>query len=149
MNWIENVTGGINSLGEDIADMKQRLDGVEKWITQHGEAHIEQWPDKPPSVSVGDGPCSQEETESEAEPDPQPQPSSLEAAKEAARRAVAEPEAVPQPDERQARTPLEMVEAILSNLTLCIEGEDLAEIVRHAKQAQRWALILKKAIRSA
>jgi len=41
-----------------------------------------------------------------------------------------------------------MIEAILSNLTLCIEGETVDEIVRYAKQAQRWALILKREIAS-
>lgn len=159
MNWIDTIAGGLGALGDDVEDVKTRLDRVETWITQHGETHIEKWPDEPPSapaapgpcpsVPVGDGPCSQEETEPEPEPEPKPQPASLEAAKEAARRAVAEPEPVPQPDERQARTPVEMVEAILSNLTLCIEGDDLKEIIRYAKQAQRWALILKKEIKNA
>lgn len=119
MNWIDTVAGGFTALETDISTVKTRLDRAETWIAQRGD------------------------------PDPDP-PDDLEAAKQAARQAVAEPEPTPQPgDERQARTAVEMVEAILSNLTLTIEADGLAEAVRYAKQAQRWALILRKAIRSA
>ena len=143
MNWIENVTGGINTLGQDIESIKTRLDHVEESIAQlEGERPA----DSPRDEQPADAPQDEQPSPVEEEPD---RPASLQETKEAARRAVSEPDPAPAPDESQARTPVEMVEAVLSNLTLCIEGENIPEIVRHAKQAQRWALILKREIAAA
>ena len=72
----------------------------------------------------------------------------LEAAKAAARQAVEEPEPAPLPEAGdRPRSPAEMVGAVLSNLTLCIEADTLDEAVQYAKQAQRWALILKREVK--
>ena len=131
MDWIENVTGGINTLGQEIESINDRLARVEQSVAKLETERTDDPPDEQPAVA-----------------EKSQQPSTLEAVKAAARQAVDEPEPAPPANGDRPRSPLEMIEAILSNLTLCIEGETVDEIVRYAKQAQRWALILKREIAS-
>ena len=178
MNWINNVTEGVNALGEHMMHFDERLKAVEQWIVTHIDGRlkaVEQWRDETKAAEAGDDAepeaptvhqsrCAQEHSIADLEAarvaaqsaagdavlavvqEMGPKHGSLEAAKAAARAAVAEPEAPPEAGQlpNGIRSPLDMIQAILSNLSLVIDSENHKEAVRHAQQAQRWALILKK-----
>ena len=137
--WAGEMVGELDTINGTLSDHEKRLARLEA-----DESVVE--------VSGGVAYCTRGSVKiidhNHEQPDKAQPNEDLEAAKAAARQAVEEPEPAPLPEAGdRPRSPAEMVGAVLSNLTLCIEADTLDEAVQYAKQAQRWALILKREVK--
>jgi len=154
VSFAEMLAGGVTLLDEKICETIGRVAELELWRRDVEQAHSEE---SVPAIAGDDSNgASNPEADSADDQPAAPKPSQVgppttgnSATTDLSQLDAPEPpplsEAGAGADRR--RSPVEMVEAILSNLVLCIDADDVPKpVIKRLLEAQRWALILKKQI---
>jgi hypothetical protein len=175
MSWTERILEGVQDLGTDIGGLEERIIALERWrgeVAQEYAQYAQHEDSDSPALDDDGGPgmvLPIDTTPAVRDQRTAPSHNATPKEREGAPAATDNPQLstvncegtdlsqldAPEPppltdtgvgsDHR--RSPAEMVEAILSNLTLCIDADGVPKaVVKRLLEAQRWALILKKTL---